>query len=206
MSQSPDPAQLQHCTPQERDAARVALVLAKGFADDPIMNWMLGSSKAQHRMFYLLARHVYLPRGGGALWHEQDQDKAASLWLPPEQSKDLTLWPMMQLVASVVGHGGVGAALRTLKLDQYLEHKHPKVPHTYLFAVAVDPRFQGQGLGKRVLAPMLRHCDDHGLLAYLENSKLRNLPFYRGLGFEVVEEITIGKDDLPMWRMERAPR
>lgn len=183
----------------------MAEVMARGFADDPVMNWALGSPKPQKLMFALLARHIYLPRGGGVLLHENQEDKAACLWLHPGQSKDFALLPTLHLTASVVRHSGFGAIRRTLDLDARLERKHPPIPHVYLFAIAVDPRFQGQGLGKRVMAPMLRYCDEHGLPAFLENSKAQNLAFYRGRGFEVIEDFDVDGKGLPMWLMLRQP-
>ncbi len=185
------------------DASRLADVLADGFADDPVMNWSLGSPKPQKLMFSLLARHIYLPRGAGTLLSENGEDKAACLWLYPEQSKDLSLVPTLRIAASVLRHSGVGAVTRTIELDADLEKLHPKVSHVYLFAIAVAARFQGKGLGKKVIAPMLHYCDANGLPAYLENSKARNLSFYQGLGFEVLEEYHLGPGCSPLWRMQR---
>jgi len=55
------------------------------------------------------------------------------------------------------------------------------------------------------MAPMLRYCDEHGLPAYLENSKAQNLGFYRGRGFEVIEDFDVDGNGLPMWLMLRPP-
>jgi len=193
------------CTRDNADIEALADVMAKGFADDPVMNWALGSAKPQKLMFSLLARYIYLPRGGGVLLHEDGENKAACLWLHPGQSKNFAFFPTLRLTASVVRHSGPSAIRRTLDLDARLDAKHPPFAHVYLFAIAVDPRFQGQGLGKRVMAPMLRYCDEHGLPAYLENSKAQNLGFYRGRGFEVIEDSDVDGNGLPMWLMLRPP-
>jgi GNAT superfamily N-acetyltransferase len=199
----PELTSLHQCAVTPAEISRLASVLAEGFADDPVMNWALGSPTPQALMFSLLARHVYCARGVGTLLHEAHVDKAACLWLKPDTSKDLALWPTLRLAASVMRHGGPFAVLRTLKLDARLDDKHPPEPHVYLFAVAVAPGFQGKGLGRRVLKPMLEYCDTNGALAYLENSKARNLPFYRGLGFEVLEELAPGPGCSPLWLMQR---
>ena len=52
----------------------------------------------------------------------------------------------------------------------------------------------------------LRKCDDDILPAYLENSKRDNLAFYRGHGFEVVDEIRFATGAPPVWLMWRPPR
>jgi GNAT superfamily N-acetyltransferase len=200
---TPEHPSLHQCTVKPAEISRLADVLTAGFADDPVMNWALGSPNPQALMFSLLARYVYCARGVGTLLHEAHVDKAACLWLKPETSKALALWPTARLAASVLRHGGPGAVLRTLKLDAKLDAKHPPTPHVYLFAVAVDPSHQGKGLGRRVLKPMLEYCDTNGALAFLENSKARNLPFYQGLGFEVVEEFDPGPKCSPLWLMQR---
>ncbi len=185
---------------------RIAAVLAEGFADDAVMNWTLGSPRPQKLMFAQLARHVYLPRGAGQLLRHGGEDAAACLWLREGQSRDLPLWPTVRVAAAVTRHGGPGAVLRTLGMESRMDRKHPAFPHVYLFAVAVRPGFQGRGLGKKMLAPMLAYCDARGLPAYLENSKARNLPFYRGLGFEVIEELDPGPGCSPLWLMLRQAR
>lgn len=185
--------------------SRLADILADGFADDPVMNWSFGSPKSQYRVFATLARHLYLPKGAGEILQVKAKDAAACLWLDSGASKKLGLWPTLHIAASVLRHGGPSAVFRTLQLDAKLDAKHPDQPHVYLFAVAVRPGFQGKGLGKKILSPMLAHCDKHGFDAYLENSKAQNLPFYRGLGFEVVEEFAPGPGCSPLWLMLRKP-
>jgi len=186
--------------------SRMTGVLADGFADDAVMNWSFGSSKPQSRVFRTLAEHVYLPRGAGELVQKDGQDAAAALWLHANASKKLALLPTLAIALSVLRHGGAKFVARTIRLDDVLEAKHPPMPHVYLFAVAVRPAFQGKGLGKQVLAPMLAYCDNNHLPAYLENSKQKNLPFYRGLGFEVIEQFEPGKNCSPLWLMVRQPQ
>ncbi len=184
---------------------RLADVLADGFADDPVMNWTFGSSKPQKFIFQTLANHLYLQKGRGALLPVAGEDAAACLWLHAGANKQLSLVPTAKIASSILRHGGPASVLRTLMLDARLENKHPDVPHVYLFAVAVRDGFQGKGLGGKVLAPMLQHCDEHGLPAYLENSKAGNLPFYRKLGFEVLEQFEPGGTCSPLWLMLRPP-
>jgi ribosomal protein S18 acetylase RimI-like enzyme len=56
--------------------------------------------------------------------------------------------------------------------------------------VAVDPAFQGQGLGRRLMAFAERYAREHGLRElrlYTNEVMVENLAFYRRLGFEEVE-------------------
>ena len=52
----------------------------------------------------------------------------------------------------------------------------PRERHFYLFFMAVNPSFQGKGLGSAILEATLKHIDETGMPAYLENSNVRNRP------------------------------
>ncbi len=63
---------------------------------------------------------------------------------------------------------------------------HPREqPHWYLAFIGVDPVRQGYGVGAALLRSRLRRCDEEGLPAYLESSKLENVPIYQHFGFHV---------------------
>lgn len=53
----------------------------------------------------------------------------------------------------------------------------------YLSIVGVAPRYQGQGLGRRLIRPMLDRLDRNGCACYLETFTPRNMSFYRRMGF-----------------------
>jgi GNAT superfamily N-acetyltransferase len=63
---------------------------------------------------------------------------------------------------------------------------HPREePHWYLAIIRVDPVRQGYGVGAALLRSRIRRCDEEGLPAYLESSKLENVPLYQHFGFHV---------------------
>jgi ribosomal protein S18 acetylase RimI-like enzyme len=69
---------------------------------------------------------------------------------------------------------------------------HPTVPHWYLPWFGVDASLQGRGLGGELMKHCLRIVDEDHLLAYLEDTNPRNVPFYERHGFEVVGEAQAG--------------
>jgi ribosomal protein S18 acetylase RimI-like enzyme len=79
-------------------------------------------------------------------------------------------------------------------------------PHFYMFTLGTRAERQGQGLGGRVLAPVLRRCDAQGLPAHLESSNPRNLPFYERHGFRVLGEVRVAADGPVIHPMRREPR
>lgn len=69
--------------------------------------------------------------------------------------------------------------------------------------IQIDPALQGQGLGRRLLASLLRQADDEGApvtLSVLKGNPARRL--YESLGFTPVEETAL---EIEM-RYEPAPR
>jgi ribosomal protein S18 acetylase RimI-like enzyme len=86
-----------------------------------------------------------------------------------------------------------------------VEEAHPREQHFYLFFMAVDPRFQGKGLGSAILDATLRHIDQATMPAYLENSNPRNARLYERAGFVAWNNIS-PKGAPPLIPMWRAPR
>jgi GNAT superfamily N-acetyltransferase len=86
-----------------------------------------------------------------------------------------------------------------------LEWHHPDEPaHWYLEALGERSAHQGQGIGTRLLEPVLATCDADRLPAYLDTATERNLVFYQRLGFQVHEEFDLGNGP-HIWTMWREP-
>jgi len=56
----------------------------------------------------------------------------------------------------------------------------------YLSILGVSPCHQGQGIGGRLLDPVLQLADAAGVASFLETFSERNRAFYRRLGYETV--------------------
>ena len=62
---------------------------------------------------------------------------------------------------------------------------HPDDPHWYLESMGVDPALQRQGVGGRLLEPVLQIADRDRIDCYLETADPRNAAYYARHGFEV---------------------
>jgi ribosomal protein S18 acetylase RimI-like enzyme len=103
---------------------------------------------------------------------------------------------------------GIGPFMRFMGAMNRMEHLHKQAmpnDHWYLMVIGVDPPRQGQGIGKALMAPVLRKADESRLPCYLETDKPEDVVFYEKHGFEVLEKFTI-KDSPPFWTMQRPPR
>ena len=149
-----------------------------------------------------MARGLYLPRGFG----HRCGDVAGTLWLPPGVNKHYGLRATLTIAAHLIGRGGPGAARRGLLIDRLMQQRKPQEPHYYLFAIAVRPAHQGQGLGGALMRQALARIDAEHQPAYLENSKASNIGFYQRHGFELIEELRAASDSPPLFLMWRPAR
>jgi ribosomal protein S18 acetylase RimI-like enzyme len=129
-----------------------------------------------------------------------DECQGAALWLPPGVSPDEV--ELQRVVTSTVAEDKQAQLFAAL---EELEEYHPDEPHWYLPLIAVDPVWQGCGIGSRLLKHAVARCDEAGKRAYLESSNPRNISLYERHGFKVIGEVRSG--DCPVWTpMLREPK
>ena len=184
------------------DHARAISAMTLGFANDPLVRWMLPEAESYTRVFPEIVEAF----GGGAIAagsaYLADGGKAVALWLPPGEAPDDER--MEQLMGENIAPDmldEVGAVFE--EMDAY--HPHDE-PCWYLPLIAADPAWLGRGLGGMLMKHALRRVDEDGLPAYLESSNQRNISLYLRHGFEVMGEIQHGTSPIvtPMLRPARS--
>ena len=188
------------------DLPELTAVLVRAFDDDPLLDWAIRHdarrTEAFMRLFMLFLCRLTLPYG--EVYTTIDLH-AAALWTPPEAWRQGLREQLGQL-PDWIRIVGLRRLPRIFGPINGLLARHPRTPHFYLPFVGVDPEFQHRGLGRAVLEPVLNRCDLNGLGAYLENTNVRNLGFYEGLGFRTVEVCTLAGNGPTVWRMWRDAR
>jgi ribosomal protein S18 acetylase RimI-like enzyme len=76
--------------------------------------------------------------------------------------------------------------------------------HWHVGPVGVEPGFQSMGMGRAAMSLLCDEFDEHGRVSWLKTAKPKNVRFYMGLGFEVVEESPMLAAHL--WFMRRQPQ
>ena len=127
-----------------------------------------------------------------------------AVWCPPGYAgagllRQLSLAPRWAACAGWSRLPRVWAATTTLA------RAHPDVPHYRLSLLAVEPAWQGEGLGAALLEPVLARCDRDGIVASLKTANERTIGLYERLGFEVVRVLRSPAGAPTVWLLNRSP-
>lgn len=181
-------------------------VLGRAFTTDPVFGWILqGAGGLEHRLtLAFTAFSVGAARKPSAQVLVTPERTAAAIWLPPGEWRVPVRDVVGQMPRLLRAYGT--RSVRALKLLSVVEKQHPTEPHWYLEAIGTVPEARGQGIGPRVLTPVLEKCDAAGLPAYLESSNPRNIGFYERHGFVKMPLFALPNGCpviTPMWRDPR---
>ena len=101
---------------------------------------------------------------------------------------DLSLWDLVKKGIFPPFRAALAAVWRLSKMMDVtcLAHtQYAPEKHWYLFILAVSPAHQGQGLGGRLIQPILERADATVLPCYLETMNPFALPFYANLALKL---------------------
>lgn len=191
------------------ESGAVAALLARAFADDPVMGWMFpdpSDRELRSSRFFALLQRQQRPRAGGVRVAAtvEGQLLAAALWSGPGRWKPSAVRELAALPRYARAFGTDGLR-RAADVENSLQEAHPAAPHWYLPTLGTDPAFQGVGAGSALVRQQTTLCDRYGRPAYLESSKPSNVPFYERLGFRVTRELRLRDGGPPLWAMWREP-
>ncbi len=187
-------------------------VLARAFADDPLMVWFFPDEDARpHACAALLgsfAEH-YLAVGqvdvagapdprAVALWRWPAAQDGADTARGDTEAGSEELPSIGGLMTALMGIGRVqevGAAMAALTALR------PPEPHVYLHFLAVHPGAWHRGLGGELLDRGLAAARAAGLAVCLETMNPANVPFYEAHGLSVRHELQLAPNGPTTWSM-----
>jgi ribosomal protein S18 acetylase RimI-like enzyme len=185
-----------------------AKALSNAFHNDPLQTYAFPDEEDRRACS---PSHFSAALNYGAIFGEiyvADNVAGASIWLGPGET-DMT--PERGAEAGFtelpdkMGHAAFERFFTALEfMDQY--HKQDMAgPHWYTMVLGVDPAFQGQGLGRALLEPVLERSRAEMIPVYLETAQPSNVSFYKNVGFDVLRELTEPSSTLPVWTFRYSP-
>jgi ribosomal protein S18 acetylase RimI-like enzyme len=184
------------------DHLAAARIITDALLHDP--GWLaVGPRRTGHRRFvaqrYHRAALQVVHRYGGPSYGAFHHNRLAGVAVTFPPGRYTPLRRTEARYAAAFLPAGPGPIVRGLKASAVQDGGHPPDPHVYLWFLAVDPASQRKGVGRALLA---RVCEDAEAPVYLDTSNPDNVPYYAGVGFEVIGRGTLPRDT-PMWFMRR---
>lgn len=184
----------------EDDLETILDVLGDAFANDPVVSWVTPKTQYARYAFELTVPSCL---EHGLTFIATDGSGAAS-WLPPGVALASPVTPTI-VVKGLIEYGPA-SLLRALATLLQSQRRHPKEDFYYLFTIGSLRSARGRGVGSALMREGLARCDADRMPAYLESSNVKNLPFYRKHGFEVVDELRLAMNGPTLWLMWRPAR
>ena len=186
-----------------------AETMAIAFHDDPAIRYLLsGETTGNHdwRYFFTILQAVY----GKCLILSSDQTIQNLLVMFPPHLKGVPIFRFFL-------NGGIGLCrffgpklfLRSLNYEKNCQRIKDRflTPNTwYCMCFVVRPEKQGQGIGSRLIKPVLQALDDYHILLYLETHKEINTYIYEHLGFHMVDISAIPGTNTAQYAMLWTPK
>lgn len=190
------------------DLPQAVTIIARAFAQDPALCWLIPEPVRRQRVGRrMVATWIRYCMDWGAAWCTEGLEGVA-LRRPPGAT-GIHLWGFIASGMVLMPLWlGLAASWRMIRVLVETDRRHARAihgPHWYLWMIAVDPRFQGQGHGGALMAHTFARASEDGVPCYLETTAPRALSIHRAHGFEVTAEGTIPGSGLQVWSMVRSP-
>jgi GNAT superfamily N-acetyltransferase len=188
------------------ELSTAAEILARGMRDNPLHIRVFGSdaehrSRALARFFEPVLRGLF---GRGAVYGVFLDETLIGVYaeVPPGRCKP-SLREKLTVLPAVCSGNSLATRWQVLQWVGDWSRRDRTEPHWHLGPVAVDSKFQGQGIGGRMLADFCSRMDAENGVAYLETDKSVNVGFYKKFGFNILAEGNVL--GIPNWFMSRKP-
>ena len=188
--------------------SQAAGILARAFLIDPAYTTLFPDQAERERALEWLFGAVIGYSMVYGLIHTTPAVEGAACWLSPGNT-EITLWRILRTglgLQRAVARFNPQSRQDFLAALAYMDEIHKREvpgPHWYLWALGVEPGCQGQGIGSRLIAPVLARADEAGVPCYLETQTERNVAFYQRRGFEVVSDGEPPGQGIRIWTMLR---
>jgi ribosomal protein S18 acetylase RimI-like enzyme len=187
------------------EAEGVAAAMARAFADDPALGFLLGPGRREERLTRFFSAELRVVAFPHEIVWTTDGLLGGAIWAKPGHWR-VPVAASVRETPDMIGVFGrrLGLALWTRLRMERLHRGKPE--SYYLAAIGLDPAQQGRGIGSALMQPMLDRMDAEGVPAYLEASSTRSRALYERHGFETTGEIELPRGGPSIWPMWRHPR
>ncbi len=170
--------------------ARAATVLTDAFMEDPVSLSVFTSRKRRYRPLMWLHQKVIKYCLLYGVIHTLPAVEGVACWLPPGNAG----FPAARIIRSGLwalplrfGAADYRRFNSLLSIAEEIRRRIAPDPDWYLWLLGIETGLQGQGVGGRLISPILHRADRENQYCYLETEKEENIRFYERHGFRVAE-------------------
>lgn len=185
-----------------------AQALANAFFEDPLQKYTFpeAAERRARSPGHFTAVLNYGLKFGEV--YAAESGAGASIWLRPGQT-DVTPERAVEgglaALPEVMGEDAYSRFFGAIDLAEKFHKMDASEPHWYTMVLGVDPAFQGQGYGKKLLDPVMGQARADGTPVYLETAQPKNITFYQKMGFRLLREVAEPSGGLPLWTFRFDP-
>ena len=194
---------------QKKDIERLAEVAADAYRDYPLHNWFTNGKYDEVASRLLMEVTLKTMTEDAVIYADSEEINGFAVWIPFGFSGNKTMPFVLSGGLKLVFHSGFGFIGRLLAYESYamnLKKKFTDNYDWYLFNLSIKKDAQGKGIASKLMRPMLQHCDEERMVAYLETNKEKNVGLYQHYGFDLMKEELIPKSPVTHYAMVRHPK
>jgi ribosomal protein S18 acetylase RimI-like enzyme len=181
-----------------------ASMLSRAFYKDPFYIYIMPDDEKRMMQlqwwFKILIRYTFK---FGDIYYTENHNGVA-LWLGPEKpmADDIKVFSMGMILYPF--KIGLRNFIRVLNISGQWDKEHKKMPekHYYLMVIGVEPEFQQQGIGSRLMIEGLKKADEEDLECFLETVTKEDVRFYTKFQFETAVNKGFAEKE-QFWLMKR---
>lgn len=188
---------------EKRDLNKSAKIAARAFYDYPMFKYILGEKHSEDNIKIILKFVIKYCILYGEAYTSSPEMEGIILFSDYNDYNFSLIRSLRSGVLSLLKLGvDTGKRFSDYKqLCQEIHNSCIKEPHQYIIMLCVDPEYQGQGYGKKLLLPVLKAVEKIGKPCYLETHSPENVVIYKKYGFKVFSEDKLPGTDIVHWSM-----
>jgi GNAT superfamily N-acetyltransferase len=191
------------------DLEPMAQVLARSFAEDPLVSFILPNARTRvqtvAKFFRAMGR---LNIRAGSAFGAGDPLEGVAVWSFPNKPEASASPKHLLSFLPVLFSSYVIGARRARPIFHQIDanhRKHAPEPHYYLDNLGVLASARGKGLSSRLIRPFLEMADSQKVIAYTDTVTDANVPLYEHFGFECVERNPIEGTGVTVYALKWTP-
>lgn len=181
-----------------KDFRRAAKIFRESFYENPMFKYMLPNEHIRkEKLHYVFEYMLKYGIKYGVVFANSKSLKSMAIWIPHSYVNETLIRSINSGGLKLIWKIGWKFLQRQAKLSRVVKECHHVITnnldknHIYLSSICVDPNFQGSGLARVILDPMINYARRLQIPIYLETAKNENISLYEHFGFQIVKKIMI---------------